>query len=100
MEALLRADMSQAKPFADHFRDIRWRLYDVYKRDVKGESELRGSAPIRTGNELAHAGKALLDAKLFRSDHFRQDVATYLELHGMGYEQVLGYGTYEYGYGR
>ncbi|KAK3176307.1 hypothetical protein OEA41_007630 [Lepraria neglecta] len=69
---------------------IRRRFLDVYKRDIKGMEELRGSKAIRDRNLIAHEGDALGDAVLFDRDQ-RTDRSIYRELYGLDYEKVLAF---------
>ncbi|KAL2056070.1 hypothetical protein ABVK25_003713 [Lepraria finkii] len=69
---------------------IRRRCLDVYKRDIKGMEELKGSKAIREGNQIAHEGDALGDAVLFDRDQ-RTDKMIYRELYGLEHNQVLDF---------
>ena len=73
------------------------RFLDVYKRDIKGIEELKGSKAIREGNLIAHEGDALGDALgdavLFDRDQ-RTDRSIYRELYGLEHQQVLDFRTY------
>jgi hypothetical protein len=94
VNASLSTSVAQLKISSKAAQDIRWRMYDVYKRDIKGMEEVRGSSAIRAGNAWAHNGDALTDAVLFQHDIARQDRAIYLELYGWHFEKVLGYRKY------
>ncbi|KAL9104998.1 MAG: hypothetical protein Q9163_000095 [Psora crenata] len=73
---------------SEGYLSIRRRFLDVYKRDVKGMKELKGSKAIREGNLIAHAGDAFGDAVLFDRDQ-RTDRSIYRELYGLDHQQVL-----------
>ncbi|KAL2055085.1 hypothetical protein ABVK25_004423 [Lepraria finkii] len=73
---------------SERYLSIRRRFLDIYKRDIKGMEELKGSKAIREGNQIAHEGDALGDAVLFDRDQ-RTDMDTYRELYGLYHKQVL-----------
>ncbi|KAL2059455.1 hypothetical protein ABVK25_000748 [Lepraria finkii] len=75
---------------SERYLSIRRRFLDIYKRDIKGIEELKGSKAIREGNQIAHEGDALWDAMLFDRDQ-RKDKTTYRDLYGLDYSQVLDF---------
>ena len=77
---------------SEGYLSIRRRFLDVYKRDIMMEKPISSKA-IQAGNISAHEGDALGDAALFQRDE-RTDRATYRELYGLDYPQVLDYSTY------
>jgi len=89
----LSTSVAQLQISSEATKDIRWRLYDSYKRD-KVMRELKASRTIRAGNLWAHDGNALIDVVLFEHDTAMQDRATYLELYGWQLEKVLSYRKY------
>ena len=78
---------------SEGYLSVRRRFLDVYKRDIKGMEELKGSKAIREGNQIAHEGDALGDAVLFDRDQ-RTDMDIYRELYGLYHKQVLDFRTY------
>lgn len=92
--ASIDARVTQLQSFADGFKEVRQRIFTVYKRDIKGMSHLSRSKAIVVGNAHAHDADALMDAKLLDSDPFWPDRSTYCELYGCEFDKVLAYGTY------
>lgn len=90
----LSTRVSQLQILSNGFKEIRQRMFTVYKRDIKGQSHLSRPRSIVAGNAHAHDADALTDARLLHEDPFWQDRSTYVELYGLQYDDVLAYRTY------
>ena len=88
--SFLECRVRQLGQTSEGYLSIRRRFIDVYKRDVKGMEEFKGSKAIYEGNIKAHNGDALVDAVLFDRDQ-RTDKSIYRELYGIESQQVLDY---------
>lgn len=90
----LSTRVTQLQKFTNGFKEVRQRMFTVYKRDIKGQTYLGRSRSIAVGNAHAHDADALTDARLFDDDPFWQDRSTYLEIYGLQFEEVLAYCMY------
>lgn len=91
----LRTQNSVLTKSSEGFLVIRRRFLDVYKRDVVGMTDLRGSPAIFQGNVVAHHGDALTDAYIYNRDS-RKDFAVFRQPYGLDRHQVLNYGMRNY----
>jgi hypothetical protein len=77
----LASQMKELAAVTSGFRSVRERFLENYRRD-KMKSTVADNRKVKEGNEVAHGGNVLSDAKIFL-DTNRRDMSTFESLYGL-----------------
>lgn len=84
----LEAEIQEDAPITEVGREVRLRVVEKYRLRLHQRIGDRGHKRIKTGDRAAHRGRAIADARLYRSGDMSHDEA-YRRLYGFKLEAVL-----------
>jgi len=87
----LRAQVEELGRASERFKQIRSRFLDTFRRDILEDPTARWTSAIGAGNQVAHNGNAVADARLY-NDGFRdpkKDESLMVKVYGLNHTQIL-----------
>src|SRR5579862_8032371 len=87
----LQAQRRNDESAREGFMQIRSRFLDTFRRDILEDPTARWTSAIDTGNQVAHNGNAVADARLY-NDGFRdpkKDESLMVKVYGLNHTQIL-----------